>query len=109
MTLKEKLMHYTHDLACGVDLKQEAIATIEHIAQYMDEDELLHHSRPLAIAYLALTEGTSAPEARCKDCEYSCKDANGRTCEGYWYELSEFAVAVQDDDFCSHSKRKEDT
>ena len=61
MTLREKLMHYTHDLDCGVDLKQEAIATIEHIAQYMDEDELLHHSRPLAIAYLALTEDDSVP------------------------------------------------
>lgn len=62
MTLREKLMHYTHDLDCGVDLKQEAIATIEHIAQYMGEDELLHHSRPLAIAYLALTEDASVPE-----------------------------------------------
>lgn len=31
MTLREKLMHYTHDLDCGADLKQEAIATIEHI------------------------------------------------------------------------------
>lgn len=61
MTLREKLMHYTHDLDCGSDLKQEAITTIEHIAQYMDEDELLHHSRPLAIAYLALTEDASAP------------------------------------------------
>lgn len=61
MTLREKLMHYTHDLDCGLDLKQEAITTIEHIAQYMDEDELLHHSRPLAIAYLALTENTSVP------------------------------------------------
>lgn len=63
MTLREKLMHYTHDLNCGSDLKQEAIATIEHIAQYMDEDELLHHSRPLAIAYLALTEDASVPVA----------------------------------------------
>ena len=61
MTLREKLMHYTHDLDCGVDLKKEAIATIEHIAQYMGEDELLHHSRPLALAYLALTEDASAP------------------------------------------------
>lgn len=61
MTLREKLMHYTHDLDCGSDLKQEAITTIEHIAQYMEEDELLHHSRPLAIAYLALTEDASAP------------------------------------------------
>lgn len=63
MTLREKLMHYTHDLDCGADLKQEAIATIEHIAQYMDEDELLHHSRPLALAYLALTEDASVPVA----------------------------------------------
>lgn len=60
MTLREKLMHYTNDLG-DVDLKQEAIATIEHIAQYMGEDELLHHSRPLALAYLALTEDASAP------------------------------------------------
>lgn len=53
-------MHYTNDLG-NVDLKQEAIASIEHITQYMDEDELLHHSRPLALAYLALTEDDSAP------------------------------------------------
>lgn len=72
MTLREKLMHYTHDLGCGVDLKQEAIATIEHTAQYMDEDELLHHSRPLAIAYLALTEDDSAPVVRCEDCKHLC-------------------------------------
>lgn len=61
MTLREKLMHYTYGLDCDSDLKQEAITTIETIAQYMDEDELLHHSRPLALAYLALTEDTSAP------------------------------------------------
>lgn len=61
MTLREKLMHYTHDLDCGTDLKQEAIAIIERIAQYMDEGELLSHSRPLALAYLALTEDASAP------------------------------------------------
>ena len=60
MTLREKLMHYTYDLDYGSDLKQEAITTIEHIAQYMDEDELLYHSRPLALAYLALTEDASA-------------------------------------------------
>ena len=75
MGLREKLMHYTHDLDCGADLKQEAIATIEHIAQYMDEDELLHHSRPLAIAYLALTEDAAVPvthgrwvDGKCSNC-----------------------------------------
>lgn len=68
MGLREKLIHYTNGLG-KVDLKQEAIATIEHIAQYMDEDELLHHSRPLALAYLALTEDASVPVVRCKDCK----------------------------------------
>ena len=74
MRLREKLIHYTNDLG-DVDLKQEAIATIEHIAQYMDEDDLLHHSRPLALAYLALTEDASVPvvhgrwvDGKCSNC-----------------------------------------
>lgn len=44
---------------------------------------------------------------RCKDCKYSCKDGNGRSCEGYWYELSEYDVTVKDDDFCSYGARKD--
>lgn len=75
MRLREKLIHYTNDLD-DVDLKQEAIATIEHIAQCMDEDELLHHSRPLALAYLALTEDASV------------SDVHGRweqDADGDWY------------------------
>lgn len=44
---------------------------------------------------------------RCKDCKYSCEDGNGRTCEGYWYELSEYAVSVKDDAFCSFGEPKE--
>ncbi len=47
-----------------------------------------------------------APVVRCKGCKSSCKDGNGRTCKGYWYELSEFAVPVKDDDFCSYGERK---
>ena len=47
-----------------------------------------------------------APVVRCKGCKNSCKDGTGRTCEGYWYELSEFAVSVEDDDFCSYGERK---
>lgn len=49
-----------------------------------------------------------APVVRCKVCKYSCKDGNGRTCEGYWYELSEFAVPVKDDGFCSYGEPKMD-
>ena len=45
-----------HGLDRDIDLKQEAIATIEDLVRDMDEGELLHHSRPLAIAYLALTD-----------------------------------------------------
>ena len=57
MTLREKLIpYYMHGLDRDIDLKQEAIATIEDLVLDMDEGELLHHSRPLAIAYLALTD-----------------------------------------------------
>lgn len=107
MGLREKLIHYTNDLG-DVDLKQEAIATIEHIAQYMDEDELLHHSRPLALAYLALTEDASVPVVRCKDCKFSHADGHGRTCDGYWFDLSGYAVSVKDDAFCSYGERRDD-
>ena len=120
MTLREKLMHYTHDLDCGVDLKQEAIATIEHIAQYMDEDELLYHSRPLAIAYLALTEDTSVPVVRCKDCEhaeryertdgtagYYCGHPQNTFAYGeYWDRV--FKPVKEADDFCSYGERREE-
>lgn len=44
---------------------------------------------------------------RCKNCKYSCEDEHGRTCEGYWYELSEYAVPVKDDAFCSYGKPRE--
>lgn len=54
--LRNELMHYTNDLSDGADLKAEAVACIERIAQYMTKEALLHHSRPLALAYLALTE-----------------------------------------------------
>ena len=49
-------LYYMHGLDRDIDLKQEAIATIEDLVRDMDEGELLHHSRPLAIAYLALTD-----------------------------------------------------
>lgn len=56
-----------------------------------------------------LRDSNAFPEVvtRCKDCKYSCKDGNGRTCEGYWYELSEYAVSVKDDAFCSYGKPRE--
>ena len=46
------------------------------------------------------------PPVRCKNCKFSHADEHGRTCEGYWFELSEFAVAVQDDDFCSRGEAR---
>lgn len=114
MRLREKLIHYTNDLG-DVDLKQEAIATIEHIAQYMDEDELLHHSRPLALAYLALTRDASVPVVRCKDCtkfEQNGKYYNGRPfgyCCHWDYEQGSSPNEVDGDDFCSYGARREGT
>lgn len=102
MTLREKLMHYTHDLDCGADLKQEAIATIEHIAQYMDEDDLLHHSRPLALAYLALTEDAAVPVVRCKDCKHRTEFGN---C-GHPRQQGILPTAYPYD-FCSYGERKD--
>lgn len=77
----------------------------------------LFSENPKEIPYLravkVLREASDAPAAdvapvvRCKDCKYSCKDGTGRTCEGYWYELSEFAVPVEDDGFCSYGERKD--
>ena len=99
MGLREKLIHYTNDLG-DVDLKQEAIATIEHIAQYMDEEELLHHSRPLALAYLALTEDTSGPVVRCKNCRSYNKPKTG------WCEVH--LDREHPDDFCGYGKRREE-
>lgn len=45
---------------------------------------------------------------RCKNCKFSHADGHGRTCEGYWYELSEYAVSVKDDAFCSYGERRDD-
>ena len=47
-----------------------------------------------------------APVVRCKDCKFSHADGHGRTCEGYWFELSEYAVSVKDDAFCSYGERR---
>ena len=104
MGFREKLIHYTNDLG-DVDLKQEAIATIEHIAQYMDEDELLHHSRPLALAYLALTEDASVPVVRCKDCEHLVN----ATVNGNGFLICDISdMETAPDDFCSHGDRREE-
>lgn len=99
--LRNELMHYTNDLLDGADLKAEAIAVIEKIAQYMDKDVLLNHSRPLALAYLALTEeADSVPVVRCKDCKYN---RGSKKC----LNPDSFFAVPKDDDFCSYGERKE--
>lgn len=57
MNWKEKLKHYqvnTIDNIKDNDLLAEAIATCENYFYILDEEELNHHSRALAICYLAL-------------------------------------------------------
>lgn len=108
--LREKLLHYTDDLSEDVDLRKEAIATIEQAAQYMEEDVLLHHSRALALAYLALTDAADVvPVVRCKDCK------------NWGYGVAFCGFEIRDDvpkcwntyeptsadDFCSYRERED--
>lgn len=95
--LRNELMHYTNDCLDGADLKAEAVAVIEHIAQYMEKDVLLNHSRPLALAYLALTEEVdSVPVVRCKDCKHEF----GGSCIICGFQKR------KPEDFCSYGERK---
>ena len=77
----------------------------------IDADTAAAFSENCGTTFVAkrLRDSNAFPEVvtRCKDCKYSCKDGNGRTCEGYWYELSEYAVPVKDDAFCSFGEPKE--
>ena len=63
---------------------------------------------------MAMAIAASAPAAdvervvRCKDCKFSQADGHVRTCEGYWFELSEYAVSVKDDAVCSYGERRDD-
>ncbi len=95
--LRNEFMHYTNDLPDGADLKAEAVAVIEQIAQYMTKEALLHHSRPLALAYLALTEEVdSVPVVRCKDCKHEF----GGSCIICGFQKR------KPEDFCSYGERK---
>lgn len=104
--LRNELMHYTNDLPDGVDLKAEAVAAIEQIAQYMEKDVLLHHSRPLALAYLVLTEKVdSVTVTRCKD----CKHYDMGVCLKIYSDGNAHSAAWQKrkpEDFCSYGERK---
>ena len=56
--------------------------------------------------------GKSPHSGRCgsgavQGLQVQLKDGNGRSCEGYWYELSEYDVTVKDDDFCSYGEGKD--
>lgn len=83
------------------------------MAEYINREKakrLLHIEYAYAAEQLLdeIPAADVAPVVWCKDCKHSCKDGTGRTCEGYWYELSEFAVPVEDDDFCSYGELKMD-
>lgn len=56
MNWRAILEHYTYDLSENCNLQHEAIASIEKTMGHMDMNELMHYSRPLALAYLALTD-----------------------------------------------------
>lgn len=90
----------------------DADYVLDHLKPYEQSDEEWSVTGGTALRLIHNAVG-NAPTVdavvmtRCKDCKYSCKDEHGRTCEGYWYELSEYAVPVKDDGFCSYGKPRE--
>lgn len=56
MNWRAMLEHYLDDHSEDCNLQLEAIASIEKLMGHMDMNELMHYSKPLAIAYLALTD-----------------------------------------------------
>lgn len=94
MNLKEIFKHYADDLSEGADIRKEAIASIEQAAEHIDEYKLRHNARLFAIAYLALTDESTATVVRCKD----CINYIGGTC---WRCGLDYSVIVDADDFCS--------
>ena len=57
MDWEKTLKHYQKNHIDNIedeDLLNEAIVTCENIFELKDQEELLHHSRPLAISFLAL-------------------------------------------------------
>lgn len=54
MDYTKLLQHYKSDLSDDCDLVKEAIVTLESHFELIDKESLVHHNRPLAIAYLAL-------------------------------------------------------
>lgn len=95
MNLKEIFKHYADDLSEGADIRKEAIESIEQAAEHIDEYKLRHNARLFAIAYLALTDESTATVVRCKDCIYNI--------DGMCFSRTSFknAVAVEPDNFCS--------
>lgn len=69
------------------------------------DDRVLCSKCEMALGRLA---GYAVVVTRCKNCKFSHADEHGCTCEGYWFELSEYAVPVKGDAFCSYGKPKED-
>ena len=73
------LNHYREDILDD-NMLDEAIATCEQFFGYMDGEELLHHSRPLAIAYLALKIQKDNADAEYRNATLDARDKNDKNC-----------------------------
>lgn len=102
MNLKEIFEHYTDDLADGTDIRKEAIASIEQAADHIDEYKLRHNARLFAIAYLALTDESTATVVRCKDCKYRTENGNCGHPRHHGILPSAYPC-----DFCSYGERRD--
>ncbi len=89
----------------------EILKAVHRVGVTVDRDELIRALRYDREQYQKGFDDAredAVVVTRCKDCKFSHADEHGRTCEGYWFELSEYAVSVKDDAFCSYGERRED-
>ena len=114
MNLKEIFEHYTDDLADGTDIRKEAIASIEQAANHIDGYKLRHNARLFAIAYLALTDESTATVVRCKGCKHSTLPSEltqrygvpgTLTCHNRYSPCNRRNVGGED--FCSYGERRD--
>ena len=99
------LSGYLDDLSENCDLVKEAIASMESHFQYMNKEELIHHSRSLAIAYLALKQvenerpkktGTTIRRHWCRNIgEIGCYLSGGHSFPGVEDDLQEKWAALE--------------
>lgn len=113
MNYEKVLEHYLDGIDKNVSLVDDAIMTLEQYFSYIDGEELLHHSRPLAMAYLALKEIANKDKSDSKksgdwitdsDGIFVCTECGEPAPQRMMFHLKQFywTCDVQCTPFCPH-------